>query len=70
MNDLARKVIELTGSSSRIVHVPYEQAYGRSFDDLPRRVPRLDKIRRAIGFRPQHDLVSIIRSVVADQRGR
>ena len=68
MNDLAKRVIELTGSSSRIVHVLYEQAYGRSFDDLPRRVPRLDKIRRAIGFRPQHDLVSIIRSVEADQR--
>jgi UDP-glucose 4-epimerase len=68
MNDLAARVVELTGSSSRIVHVPYEQAYGRPFDDLPRRVPRLDKIRRAIGFRPQHDLVSIIRSVESDQR--
>jgi UDP-glucose 4-epimerase len=68
MNDLAAKVIEVTGSASPIVHVPYEQAYGRSFDDMPRRVPRLDKIRSAIGFLPSYDLVSIIRAVEQDQR--
>jgi len=68
MNDLAARVIEITRSDSRIVHVPYEQAYGRSFDDMPRRVPKLDKVRRVIGFEPKHDLVSIIKSVEADQR--
>ena len=61
-------MIEITRSDSRIVHVPYEQAYGRSFDDMPRRVPKLDKVRRVIGFEPKHDLVSIIKSVEADQR--
>jgi len=69
INDLARKVIALTGSKSTIEHVPYEVAYGRQFDDLPRRVPRLDKIRTAIGFERRFDIEQIIRAVVADQPG-
>jgi UDP-glucose 4-epimerase len=66
MNDLARRVIALAGSSSAIEHVPYEQAYGRSFDDLPRRVPKLDRIRAAIGFVPRFSLDQIIRSVIEE----
>ena len=66
MNDLARRVISLAGSRSGIEHVPYEVAYGRSFDDLPRRVPKLDRIRAAIGFSPKLSLDQIIRSVLDD----
>ncbi len=66
--DLAKKVIELTGSSSGIEMVSYEKAYGQSFDDLPRRVPRLDKIDAAMGFRPRFDLEEIVRSVIGDQK--
>ena len=62
-------MIALTGSKSTIEHVPYEVAYGRQFDDLPRRVPRLEKVRGAIGFRPAYDLDQIIRSV-AEERVR
>ena len=68
MNDLAKRVISLAESKSGIAHVPYEQAYGRSFDDLPRRVPKLDRIRGAIGFAPRHNLDQIIRSVIDEQR--
>lgn len=68
INDLARRVIELTGSRSKIVHVPYEQAYGQRFDDLRRRVPRLDRIRAVIGFSPRYNLDQIIQAVVAEQR--
>jgi UDP-glucose 4-epimerase len=69
MNDLARRVIELAGSKSEIRHVPYEQAYGTNqFDDMARRVPKLDKIRKVIGFSPAHDLDQIIRSVIEYER--
>jgi len=68
MNDLARRVVDLAGSSSSIEHVPYEQAYGQRFDDLMRRVPRLDKIRSAIAFSPRHDLNQIVRSVIEQYR--
>lgn len=69
INQLARRVIERAKSKSEIEHVPYETAYGRSFDDLPRRVPKLDRIRRAIGFAPRFKLDEIIDAVIAEGRG-
>jgi UDP-glucose 4-epimerase len=68
MNALARRVVELTGSKSGIEHVPYERAYGQQFDDLRRRVPKLDKVRRVIGFKPTKSLDQIIQSVIDEQR--
>jgi UDP-glucose 4-epimerase len=68
MNALAKRVIELAGSKSGIEHVPYEKAYGQQFDDMRRRVPKLDKIRRVIGFKPTKNLDQIIESVIAEQR--
>ena len=62
---LAERVIQTLGSGSPIEHIPYEQAYGQPFDDLPRRVPDLTRIKAAIGFEPTHDLDSIIHSVAA-----
>jgi UDP-glucose 4-epimerase len=69
INELAQRVIKLTGSSSRIEHLSYEQAYGQSFDDLSRRVPRLDKLRRIFPFAPRMKLDEIIRSVISSRRG-
>lgn len=68
INDLAKKVIAFAGSKSPIEHVSYEQAYGHQFEDMPRRVPRLDRIRQTIGFAPRQNLDEIIRSVIAHQR--
>jgi UDP-glucose 4-epimerase len=70
MNDLANRVIAAAGSKSQVRHVSYEAFYGRAFDDMMRRVPDLTRIRKAIGYAPQHDLGQIIASVIADQRGR
>jgi len=68
IEDLAKRVIALTGSKSTIQFIPYEQAYGQQFDDLPRRVPKLDRIREAIGFAPMWSLDQIIKSVVEEHR--
>ncbi len=65
---LARRVIELAGSSSVIESISYEKAYGQAFDDLARRVPKLDRIRSTIAFAPRYQLDEIILSVIADQR--
>ena len=70
MNQLAQRVIELSGSSSKMVHIPYEQAYGHKFDDMMRRVPKLDRIRAAIGFSRKYNTDQIIQSVLEDQRQR
>jgi len=66
--DLAKRVIELSGSKSSIEYIPYEQAYGQAFDDLPRRVPKLDRIRSVISFDRKFDLEQIIGAVIAEQR--
>lgn len=66
---LARRVIELAKSSSLIESISYEKAYGQAFDDLARRVPKLDRIRAAIGFAPRHQLDEIIMSVIVDLQG-
>jgi UDP-glucose 4-epimerase len=67
INTLARRVIEVAGSASRVEHLTYQQAYGQPFDDMARRVPNLARVREAIGFAPRLGLEEIIRSVIDDQ---
>ncbi len=67
---LAELVRDEAGSSSPIALVPYDEAYTEGFEDMQRRVPDLARLERTIGFRPRTPLATIIRDVVADQRGR
>jgi UDP-glucose 4-epimerase len=62
--DLARKVKEKTGSKSEIVMVPYDQAYEEGFEDMPRRVPDLSRIRALVGYEPQVHLDEILDRVI------
>jgi UDP-glucose 4-epimerase len=62
---LAERIRELTGSDSEIVLVPYADVYGENFEDMPRRVPSLDKIRAAIGFEPRMALEETLQSAIA-----
>jgi UDP-glucose 4-epimerase len=66
INALAEKAIEMTGSTSEIRYIPYEEAYGEGFEDMQRRVPSLEKARRLIGYQPTRKLEDIINDV-ADQ---
>ena len=68
--DLAERVKVMAGSDSPIQIVPYDQAYEAGFEDMPRRVPDISKIRNLIGYEPQVDLPDIIRSVVEHLRQR
>ena len=70
IEDLAKKVREMTGSSSEIVHIPYEQAYEEGFEDMPRRVPDISKVKRYIGYEPQVQLDEMIENVVEYYRNR
>lgn len=62
---LAERVKALTGSASEIVTIPYDQAYEAGFEDMPRRVPDLTKVRAAIGYEPTVDLEGILSRVIA-----
>jgi UDP-glucose 4-epimerase len=62
--DLADRVIELTGSRSDVVFVPYGEVYGQGIEDMYHRVPSIDSIRARIGWRPEHDLRRILGDVI------
>ncbi len=68
--ELAERVVAVCNSSSPIVHVPYEEAYGEGFEDMRRRVPDLGKIRQAIGYAPAYDLGMILSAVAAYESSR
>jgi UDP-glucose 4-epimerase len=65
INDLAKQVREIAGSKSEIVFVPYEKAYEQGFEDMPRRVPCLRKLRALTGYDPQVHLDEILDRVIA-----
>lgn len=68
IRELATRVRELTGSASEIVLVPYDRAYDVGFEDMPRRLPDLDKIHRLIGYEPSLDLPAMLERIIADDR--
>jgi UDP-glucose 4-epimerase len=67
---LAERIKTVTRSNSRIEMIPYDRAYNAGFEDMPRRVPDLTKIRNLIGYEPKVSLDEIIERVVADFRLR
>jgi UDP-glucose 4-epimerase len=70
IGQLAERVKAAAGSASPIVTIPYEQAYEAGFEDMPRRVPDLTRIREIIGYEPQVGLDEIIARVIEDFRQR
>ena len=61
---LAERVRDLAGSSSPIKIVPYEEAYESGFEDMPRRVPNLEKARSLIGYQPRYTLDDVLAQVI------
>jgi UDP-glucose 4-epimerase len=68
IRDLAERVKAMTGSDSPIHFVPYDQAYEAGFEDMPRRVPDISKIRQLVGYEPKLGLEEIIRTVITHMR--
>jgi nucleoside-diphosphate-sugar epimerase len=66
--DLAHRVLELTGSDSKLVFVPHSEVYGLGIEDVLHREPSIDKIRDAIGWRPSLDLNRILGDVIEHTR--
>ena len=68
IKQLAEKAIAMTGSTSEIRYIPYEEAYGEGFEDMRRRVPSLEKAKRLIGYEPTRTLDQIINDVAEEFR--
>lgn len=68
INGLAKRIIDETGSTSEIVYVPYEEAYGDGFEDMERRVPNIDLINQLVDWKPKRDLSTMIADISAEMK--
>ena len=69
IDELASRVVARTGSTSRIVYIPYEQVYPSGFEDMERRRPDLGKLERLVGWRPRRTLDEILDDIIRARRG-
>ena len=67
---LAEKIREITGSTSEIIYVPYDEAYEAGFEDMQRRRPDTTRISNLLGWAPTRDLDQIVADVAEDLRSR
>jgi UDP-glucose 4-epimerase len=68
INDLAKTIIDQTGSKSQIVYVPYAEAYGDGFEDMERRVPNIGLIQDLVGWKPKRDLSTMITDIANEMQ--
>jgi UDP-glucose 4-epimerase len=66
IKDLAKRVRDVSGSSSELTFIPYEEVYGPGFEDMQRRTPDISKLQRTIEFAPRYSLEDILRDVMDD----
>lgn len=69
IRDLAERIINLAGSTSKLDFIPYDVAYEEGFEDMQRRVPDVTRAANLVGFAPSVGLDEIIRLVISEQRG-
>lgn len=70
IRELAERVKKIANSKSKIVFLPYECAYGSGFDEIPRRIPDISKLKRTIGFSPGYSINDIIIDTINYYRER
>ena len=65
INDLAEKIVCLTGSKSDIIHIPYSEAYNEGFEDMMRRKPNIKKMNDFFNWKPKSSLDSTLRNIIS-----
>ena len=70
IQELAERVVEMTGSDSQITKVPYSEAYAPGFEDMERRVPDTERIHELLGWKSKRGLREILSDVISYERGR
>jgi UDP-glucose 4-epimerase len=68
VSGLADRILELTGSSSELAYIPYDEVYGLGIEDTLHREPAIEKIGQAIGWRPERKLDQILADVISQTR--
>ena len=70
ISDLADMIVSKTKSSSEKVFISYEEAYGKAFDDMMRRVPSLERINKAIGYKSETTLSGTLDIIIDSVQGK
>ena len=70
IRELAERIVEVTGSTSEIKTIPFEEVYGPRFQDMQRRHPSIAKLKRLTGFEPAKTLDDILKESVAWARSK
>jgi UDP-glucose 4-epimerase len=70
IEDLADKIIEMTGSKSKKQFVSYEVAYGMPIEDMMRRVPSLERIKKTVGWEPETDLTETLQVIIDNEKSK
>ena len=68
IENLADKIIKMTGSKSEKQFVSYEVAYGVPIEDMMRRVPGLNRIKETIGWEPKTNLDEILKVIIETEK--
>jgi len=66
INELAEKIRAMANSSSKIVHIPYEKAYEKGFEDMKYRQPNITKIKELISFKPKVGIDEMLEKIIKD----
>lgn len=66
INELAEKIKRMTSSSSNIVHIAYEKAYEKGFEDMKYRQPDITRIKELIDFRPKVSIDEMLKKIIKD----
>ena len=51
-------------AQSKIVHIPYQEAYGIGFEDMTRRKPDISKLKNLIDFEPTLEINEVVEKVI------
>jgi UDP-glucose 4-epimerase len=62
--DLAKKIVSLANSASQVQLIPYNEVFGKDFEDMQRRVPSIEKLNKLIGFEPKTTLDVILTKIM------
>jgi UDP-glucose 4-epimerase len=68
IENLARRIKKTTKSKSPITYTSYDKAYEEGFEDMPRRVPDITRVAKAIGYKPKRDIDDILKDVIEYHR--
>lgn len=64
IRELAHTVRRLANRQSSIVYVPYEEAYGPGYEDMPARVPDLNRARKILRYAPAVSLQTGLKNTI------